>query len=49
MTKAVIDILGDHVLMYESDFPHPECMFPDTTDHVIAWKRRARRAARPAS
>jgi uncharacterized protein len=38
MTKAVIDILGDHVLMYESDFPHPECMFPDTTDHVIAWR-----------
>lgn len=37
MTKAVIDILGDHVLMYESDFPHPECMFPDTTDHVIGW------------
>lgn len=38
MTKAVIDILGDHVLMYESDFPHPECMFPDTTDHVIGWR-----------
>jgi predicted TIM-barrel fold metal-dependent hydrolase len=38
MTKAVIDILGDHVLMYESDFPHPECMFPDSTDHVIAWR-----------
>ena len=36
--EAVIEILGDHVLMYESDFPHPECMFPDTTDHVIAWR-----------
>ena len=23
------------VLMYESDFPHPECMFPDSTDHVL--------------
>ena len=38
MTKSVIDLLGDHVLMYESDFPHPECMWPDTTDHVIGWK-----------
>lgn len=38
MTKAVIDILGDHVLMYESDFPHPECRFPHSTDTVIAWR-----------
>ncbi|HMG42713.1 MAG TPA: amidohydrolase family protein [Acidimicrobiales bacterium] len=38
MTKAVIDILGEDVLMYESDFPHPECMFPDSTDHVIGWR-----------
>ncbi len=38
MTKSVIDILGDHVLMYESDFPHPECMFPDSVDHVLEWK-----------
>jgi predicted TIM-barrel fold metal-dependent hydrolase len=38
MTKAVIDLLGDHVLMYESDFPHPESLFPHSTDHVIAWR-----------
>lgn len=38
ITKAVIDILGDQVLMYESDFPHPECSFPNSTDNVIAWK-----------
>lgn len=38
ITKGVIDVLGDGVLMYESDFPHPECMFPDSTDHVIAWE-----------
>ncbi len=38
ITKSVIDILGDHVLMYESDFPHPECMFPDSVDHVLAWE-----------
>jgi uncharacterized protein len=37
LTKATIDILGDGVLMYSSDFPHPECMFPEHTDHVIAW------------
>ena len=38
LTKAVIDVLGDGVLMYSSDFPHPECMFPEHTDHVLAWQ-----------
>lgn len=38
MTKAVIDILGDEVLMYQSDFPHPECVYPNSTDAVIAWE-----------
>jgi predicted TIM-barrel fold metal-dependent hydrolase len=38
MTKAVIDLLGDGVLMYQSDFPHPECLFPNSTDTVIGWK-----------
>ena len=38
ITKGIIDVLGDHVLMYESDFPHPECAFPNSTDNVIAWK-----------
>jgi uncharacterized protein len=38
MTKAVIDILGDGVLMYESDFPHPECSYPNSTDNVLEWE-----------
>jgi hypothetical protein len=24
--------------MYESDFPHPECSFPNSTDIVIGWR-----------
>jgi predicted TIM-barrel fold metal-dependent hydrolase len=38
MTKAVIDLLGDGVLMYQSDFPHPESLFPNGTDTVIGWR-----------
>jgi predicted TIM-barrel fold metal-dependent hydrolase len=38
MTKTVIDLVGDHVLMYLSDYPHPETIFPDSTDAVIAWQ-----------
>jgi predicted TIM-barrel fold metal-dependent hydrolase len=39
MTKAVIDLLGDHLLMFESDYPHPETIFPDHADSVIAWRQ----------
>ena len=39
MTKAVVDLLGDHVLMYQSDYPHPETVFPEHTDTVIAWQQ----------
>ena len=38
MTKAIVDILGDHVLMYQSDYPHPESLFPHGTDVVIGWR-----------
>jgi predicted TIM-barrel fold metal-dependent hydrolase len=39
MTKAVLDLVGDHVLMFESDYPHPETIFPDHVDTVIAWQQ----------
>jgi predicted TIM-barrel fold metal-dependent hydrolase len=38
MTKAVRDVLGDDVLMFQSDYPHPETIFPDHTDAVLEWK-----------
>ena len=38
MTKAVNDLLGDHVLMYQSDYPHPETLFPDHVDTVVGWR-----------
>jgi predicted TIM-barrel fold metal-dependent hydrolase len=39
MTKAAIDLIGDHVLMFASDYPHPETIFPDHADAVIAWRK----------
>ncbi len=38
MTRAVNDILGDGVLMYQSDYPHPESLFPAAVDTVLEWK-----------
>src|SRR5947207_1338452 len=39
LTKAAIELLGDHVLMFASDYPHPETIFPDHADSVIAWRQ----------
>jgi predicted TIM-barrel fold metal-dependent hydrolase len=38
MIKMVIDFLGDHVLMYASDYPHAECEFPESPSRVMGWK-----------
>jgi len=38
MAKMVSDYLGDGLLMYSSDYPHPESRFPGSTDVVLAWK-----------
>ena len=38
LTRATIDQLGDGVLMFASDYPHPETIFPDHADAVIAWR-----------
>jgi predicted TIM-barrel fold metal-dependent hydrolase len=37
MAKMVTDLMGDHILMYGSDYPHPESRFPETADNVLAW------------
>jgi predicted TIM-barrel fold metal-dependent hydrolase len=37
MIKMVMDFLGDHVLMYASDYPHAECEFPESPVKVMSW------------
>jgi predicted TIM-barrel fold metal-dependent hydrolase len=38
LTKATIDLVGEHVLMFASDYPHPETIFPAHVDAVLAWR-----------
>ncbi|HXJ80273.1 MAG TPA: amidohydrolase family protein [Candidatus Methylomirabilis sp.] len=45
LTKAAIDVLGDHAFMFASDYPHPETIFPDHADAVIAWREALGEAA----
>jgi len=37
MVKMVTEQLGDHVLMFGSDYPHAESRFPESPDKVLAW------------
>ena len=37
LTKAVIDIIGEDILMYASDYPHAESWFPRSVDIVMQW------------
>jgi len=39
MARSVIDVLGDGVLMWQSDFPHPQCDWPDSPDPIFTWSR----------
>ena len=37
LTNAVIDLIGEGVLMYASDYPHGESHFPHSVETVIGW------------
>jgi predicted TIM-barrel fold metal-dependent hydrolase len=37
LTKTVIDLLGEDVLMYASDYPHGESWFPKSVETVLGW------------
>ncbi|MGD9999770.1 MAG: amidohydrolase family protein [Ilumatobacteraceae bacterium] len=37
MAKSINDLLGDGVIMYQSDYPHNGCEFPNSPDIVLGW------------
>lgn len=38
MVRMVNELMGDHVLMFGSDYPHAESRFPKSVDIVGGWK-----------
>jgi predicted TIM-barrel fold metal-dependent hydrolase len=38
LTNAAIDLVGEDVLMYASDYPHGESHFPESVKLALAWK-----------
>jgi uncharacterized protein len=39
MVQMVTGALGDHILTFGSDYPHPESRFPDSADVALGWTR----------
>ena len=37
MVKMVSELMGDHVLMFSSDYPHAESRFPGSVDLMLGW------------
>ncbi len=37
MVRMVSDYLGDHLLMFSTDYPHPETRFPTSVDLALGW------------
>lgn len=37
LTKCVIDLIGEDILMYASDYPHRESWFPRAVETVMDW------------
>jgi predicted TIM-barrel fold metal-dependent hydrolase len=38
MVRLVDELLGDHILMFGSDYPHAESRFPESADKVLEWQ-----------
>lgn len=38
LTNQVMDVIGEDVLMYASDYPHSESHFPKSVELVLGWK-----------
>jgi predicted TIM-barrel fold metal-dependent hydrolase len=36
--RSIIELIGDDTVMYQSDYPHDQCMFPTSVDVVLGWK-----------
>ena len=37
MVRGLIEMLGENCAAYQSDFPHPQCNFPDSPKEMLGW------------
>jgi len=39
LIRMTIEFMGENTLMFASDYPHAESMFPNSVDHFMGWER----------
>lgn len=39
IARSIIAVLGDEAIMYQSDYPHDQCLFPESPDGILAWEQ----------
>ncbi len=37
IVRSIIEVIGDGAIMFQSDYPHDQCYFPESTDEVLGW------------
>ena len=37
IVRSIIEVMGDGALMFQSDYPHDQCYFPESTTEVLGW------------
>ena len=37
IVRSIIEVIGDDAIMFQSDYPHDQCYFPESTTEVLGW------------
>lgn len=37
IAESIVNVIGDGCLMYQSDYPHGQCLFPSTPESYLEW------------
>lgn len=38
IARSIIEVVGDGCIMFQSDYPHDQCYFPESTAEVLGWE-----------
>jgi uncharacterized protein len=38
IARSIIEVIGDDAIMFQSDYPHDQCYFPESTTEVLSWE-----------
>jgi predicted TIM-barrel fold metal-dependent hydrolase len=39
IVRSIMAVIGDEAIMYQSDYPHDQCLFPESPDDLLSWEK----------